>query len=148
MLHSGNPFDVNLIDLHEAILYQGPLQKYYYYEPNPFYERYLVVTKSAVRIYESKQKAMSIYGKPLVAIPLAAVNKVERTKYDVMREDIRFENFVEDDLAVTLTKHMFEFLLKDEFLPIYTHQSYTKIFKDTSIVMEMSPGKKNSGKGS
>lgn len=54
-----------------------------------------------------------------------------------------------DDEAVNLTKHMFEFLMKDEFLPIYTHNSYTKIFKDTSITMELSPNKRRSvGKNS
>lgn len=58
-----------------------------------------------------------------------------------MREDIRFENVPPEDLQVTLTKNMFEFVLKDEFLPIYTHQSYARIFKESSMVMEMSPGK-------
>jgi len=80
---------------------------------------------------------------------LAAVNKVERIKFDILHEDIRFEGVSQDDLAVTLTKNMFEFMLKDEFLPIYTHPQYTKIFKDTSILMELSPDKRKSvGKGS
>jgi hypothetical protein len=43
---------------------------------------------------------------------------------------------------------MFEFIIKDEFLPIYTHQQYNKIFKDTSISMELSPGKRSVGKKS
>lgn len=87
---------------------------------------------------------MSTYGRPIIAIPLTAVSKVERIKFDIIREDIRFENLPPTDPSVTLTKHMFEFLLKDEFLPIYTHHSYTKIFKDTSISMELSPDKRRS----
>ena len=62
----------------------------------------------------------------------------------MLREDIRFENVPESDVAITLTKNMFEFLIKDEFLPIYTHNQYAKIFKDTSISMELSPDKRRS----
>ena len=39
---------------------------------------------------------------------------------------------------------MFEFLLKDEFLPIYVHQSYSKMFKDTSVMVELSPDRRKS----
>lgn len=42
---------------------------------------------------------------------------------------------------------MFEFILKDDFLPIYTHQQYSKMFKDTSMVMELSPDKRKSVSG-
>jgi hypothetical protein len=51
----------------------------------------VVVTKSAVRVYESKQKALSTYGRPIIAIPISAVKKVERTKFD-LRDDVRFEH--------------------------------------------------------
>lgn len=54
VLHSNNPFDVNLIDTKEAILYQGPMHKFYFNEQAPFYSRYLVITKSAVRVFENK----------------------------------------------------------------------------------------------
>jgi hypothetical protein len=42
-----------------------------------------------------------------------------------------------------LNKNMFEFALKDDFLPIYTHAQYFKIFKDTSMAMEMSPNRRS-----
>lgn len=52
-------------------------------------------------------------------------------------------------LTQTLNKNMFEFNLKEEFLPIYTHSQYSKMFKDTSMVMEMSPDRRRSNaKGS
>lgn len=35
-----------------------------------------------------------------------------------------------------------EIILKDEFLPIYTHMQYSKVFKDSSIAYELSPDKK------
>ena len=46
-----------------------------------------------------------------------------------------------------LNKNLFELILKDDFLPIYTHQSYSKVFKDTSIVMQASPEKRRSSVG-
>ena len=103
----------------------------------------MIITKNAVRVYEDKTKALSTYGRPIVAIPLAAVKRAERLKFDT-RDDTRFENTYEKNIA--LTKNIFEFQLKDEFLPIYTHQYYTKIFKETSISMELSPRKRPFGK--
>ena len=47
-----------------------------------------------------------------------------------------------DATTHTLNKNMFELFLKDEFLPIYTHGSYTRMFKDTSMAMDLSPTKK------
>ena len=116
------------------------MYKYYFNEFNPYSERYIVVTRSAVRVYENKQKALSTYGKPLIAIPLNAVKRVDRIKFD-MSDEVRMENASEQTL--TLNKHMLEFLLKDEFLPIYTHQQYSKKFKDTSVAVSMSPDRKS-----
>jgi hypothetical protein len=84
-----------------------------------------------VRVYESKQKALSTYGKPMIAIPLTAVRRVDRIKFD-MSDDARLQDGAGgvDQRTSLLNKHMFEFLLKDEFLPIYAHQSYSKMFKD------------------
>jgi hypothetical protein len=50
------------------------------------------------------------------------VRKAERIKFDLLRDDIRFDGMPENNIEITLTKNMFEFLIKDEFLPIYTHQ--------------------------
>jgi hypothetical protein len=117
--------------------------RFYFNESQPFYSRYIVITKNAVRVYEDRARALSTYGRPLIAIPLAAVKRVERVKFD-MRDDIRFEN--PSDYHLHLTKNLLEFELKDEFLPIYTHAHYTKMFKETSITMELSPNKKANSK--
>jgi hypothetical protein len=42
----------------------------------------VVVTKTAIRVYENNEKALSTYGKPLLAIPLAAVKGIKRTSFD------------------------------------------------------------------
>ena len=42
----------------------------------------MVITKTAIRIYENRGKANSIYGKPMIAIPVSAVEKCERLAFD------------------------------------------------------------------
>ena len=99
------------------------------------------MTKSAVRIYETKKDALSTYGKPIVAIPLNAVSKVERVMFN-MADDQRMDSV--DLKTKTLNSNLFELHLKDEFLPIYTNPGYTKIFKDTSVAFDVSPDKRRS----
>ena len=102
----------------EAILYQGELQRFHFNEHEPFQNRYIVITKSSIRIFQDFAHSQSTYGKPILAIPLGAVNRVDRIKFDI-RDDLRFEHANEQNLE--LTKYMFEFLIKDDFLPIYTN---------------------------
>ncbi len=40
-----------------------------------------------------------------------------------------------------LADNIFELHIRDEFLPIYTHSLYTKLFKENSIAVEISPDK-------
>ena len=47
-----------------------------------------------------------------------------------------------DEKSKDLHKNLLEVQLKDDFLPIYLHQSYSKVFRDTSVVMGMSPDKR------
>ena len=103
----------------ESILFQQTLNKFNFNDFQPYVARHVVVTKNAVRVYESKSKAQSTYGKPIIAIPLAAVSKVERIKFD-LNDDERIKRA--DDQTKLLSKNLFEIQLKDEFLPIYTHQ--------------------------
>ena len=96
------------------------------------------MTKNSVRIYENKKKALMTYGKPIIAVPLAAISKIERIMFD-LRDDGRMECI--DQATTHLNKNMFELFLQDEFLPIYSHQQYSKMFKDSSLAMELSPRK-------
>lgn len=104
----------------EAILFQGELSKFAFNEYQPYAQRYIVVTKNAVRIYENKKKALITYGKPIIAVPLAAISKVERIKFD-LRDDGRMDEGIIDKKTTHLNTNMFELFLQDEFLPIYSH---------------------------
>jgi hypothetical protein len=102
----------------EAPLFNQSCYKFNFSDFNPYTERHIVLTKNAVRVYENKTKALSTYGKPIIAIPLSAVEKVERIKFDY-NDDTRMEGA--DERTSRLNKNLFELMLKDEFLPIYTH---------------------------
>jgi hypothetical protein len=43
-----------------------------------------------------------------------------------------------------MNKNFFEIDLKDEFLPIYTHLQYVRMFKETSMTIDVSPDKRRS----
>lgn len=137
---SVNPYDVHLLDLKEAILFSGEMQKYQFADYEPFVGRHLVITKTAIRVYENADKAVISPQKPLMAIPLAAVRKIHRVKFD-SKDDERLH---QDKNVKETSENMFEFFIKDEFLPILTHMEYTKAFKDQSVVMEKSPAKRSS----
>lgn len=68
--------------------------------------RHIIVTKNAIRVYESKTKASSTYGKPIIAIPFSALQKVERVKFD-LTDDSRMSRA--DSNIEALNKNMFEF---------------------------------------
>jgi len=67
------------------------------------------------------------------------VSRVARIKFD-SRDDERLLN-PKYDLQ---NKNLFEVYLKDEFLPIYTHSSYTQMFKENSLAMERTPDRRKS----
>jgi hypothetical protein len=136
---SQNPYDVHLLDPKEAVLFRGEFSRYQFTDYEAFQPRFVVVTKSAIRLYESADKSVSAHGKPLIAIPLAAVQKIEKIRFDA-HDDERLK----EESAVPSAANMIEFFIKDNFLPIYTHQQYSKAFKDQSLMMEKSPGKRSS----
>ena len=57
----------------EAILYCGKWDKFNYMQHSPYHSRYVVITKSALRIYEDQNSSLGQYSKPVLAIPLSAV---------------------------------------------------------------------------
>jgi hypothetical protein len=67
---------------------------------------------------------LSTYGKPLIAIPLAAVSKVQRTSFDTKEDFSILVDQTPDKLdpkTTALHNNLIEIMLKDDFLPIYTH---------------------------
>ena len=87
------------------------------------------MTKTALRVYDVKKDALTTYGKPIIAIPLIAIRSIERLMIN-LGDDYRIHEQGLNIKAHILVKNMFEFQLKDEFLPIYTNNQYTKMFKD------------------
>ena len=67
-----------------------------------------------------KKDALTTYGKPIIAIPLIAIRSIERLMIN-LGEDERIREQGLNIKAHILAKNMFEFQLKDEFLPIYTN---------------------------
>jgi len=130
----------------EAILLQTDLKRFNFSDFEAYQPRHIVVTKSAVRIYDDRNSSLGIYSKPLVAIPLSAVRYLARIRFD-MRDD---ERMTDTDKYNLMNKNMFEIFLKDEFLPIYTHQTYLKAFKDqsTSQHLDKTPDRSPSHKSS
>ncbi len=53
-----------------------------------------------------------------------------------MSGDQRLEALPENLKKLPLNQ--LEILLKDEFLPIYTHDQYSKVFRDSSMAMDVS----------
>lgn len=124
----------------ETILYQQALSKFSFNDFSPFLDRYVVITKTALRVYETKKDALSTYGKPLIAIPLVAISSIERLMLN-LNDDQRLQEEGVNAKVHILTKNIFEFNLRDEFLPIYTNLSYLRMFKDTSVAYDFSPRK-------
>jgi len=112
-----NPYDVNLLDKKETILFSKTLHKFNF-DDKPYIERHVVITRNALRIYENQQQALSTYGKPIIAIPWNAVETIQRTMFDA-NDDTRIDSATPSQRQ--LFKSMLEFTLKDDFLPIYTH---------------------------
>ena len=96
------------------------MHKFSFHDFSPFAERFAVLTKTALRIYDVKKDALTTYGKPIIAVPLIAIRSIERLMLN-FSDDERLKEEGLNHKAHHLTKNMFEFQLKDEFLPIYTN---------------------------
>eukprot|EP00347_Sterkiella_histriomuscorum_P024380 403331322 len=136
-----NPYDINLMNRKESIIFTLSCFKFNFNQYIPYHPKHVIITKNAIRIYPSKKDALNLYGKPEIAIPLSAVESIKRTVFD-WNDDKRMESVSEQ--VKNLNKNMFEFVLKDDFLPLYTNEQYLKVINNTSLAMEMSPNKRNS----
>jgi hypothetical protein len=75
----------------------------------------------------------------MIALPLSAIRGISRIKFDSDDQRILESQRITVDnvdagknpfIAKTLSKNLFELHLRDEFLPIYMHQLYGKLFKE------------------
>lgn len=123
------------------------MNKYSFNDFEPFSLRYVVVTKNSVRIYESKAAKETELARPMFALPLSAIRGISRIKFDSEDQRIMESHRIAVDnveekktnLSRTLSKNMFELHIRDEFLPIYMHSLYSKLFSENQTVVQLSP---------
>lgn len=73
----------------DPILFEGNLFKFSFNDMEAFTLRYVVVTSDSVRVFESETQARSLYSKPLLAVPLTAIEKVGRVYFGDRNDDHR-----------------------------------------------------------
>ena len=67
----------------EEILFQGKLSKYHAGFKNDFQPKWIVVTKSALRYYKNQESAVGNPIKPLISIPIYAIEAVEKVDFEL-----------------------------------------------------------------
>ena len=81
--------DYSKIDLYseevmaEEILFQGRLNKFQAGFRNCFNPKWVVVTRSAFRYYKNMEASVQNSGKPLMAIPMHALQRCARVNFDL-----------------------------------------------------------------
>lgn len=81
--------DYSLIDLYstevlsEEILFQGRLNKFQAGFKNSFNPKWVVVTRSAFRYYKNMEASVQNSGKPLLALPMYALERCNRVNFDL-----------------------------------------------------------------
>mmetsp|Transcript_17951 Transcript_17951/g.24104 ORF Transcript_17951/g.24104 Transcript_17951/m.24104 type:complete len:175 (-) Transcript_17951:555-1079(-) len=81
--------DYSRIDLYstevlsEEILFQGRLNKFQAGFKNSFNPKWVVVTRSAFRYYKNMEASVQNASKPLLAIPMYALDKCTRVNFDL-----------------------------------------------------------------
>ncbi|CDW84418.1 UNKNOWN [Stylonychia lemnae] len=145
-----NPYlEVDLIDPSDPILFQGELQKFKPGFNGVFIDRWVQVTRKALRYFANKPGSQLAAGKPLMAFPIIAIKNIEKIDLDIKLKKT-------DKKGQELQKNMFEIYLKDDFLDIFLRSDYEQLFApDTKrrnhILQQIeresknysSPGKKN-----
>ena len=74
----------------------------------------------------------------MIALPRSAITRISRINLDLF-EQSRLPSNEKTIETKALTKNLFEIDINDEFLPIYTHPLYTKLFKENSSLVQISP---------
>ena len=73
-----NPYTkIDMLNLEEPIVLQGELQKYKPGFTATFIDRWVCVTETALRYYTSKPVNANAASKPIMAIPLIAIQSIQ-----------------------------------------------------------------------
>ena len=79
-----NPYlEIDLIDPTDPILFQGELQKYKPGFNGVFIDRWVQVTRKAIRYFANKPGSALAAGKPLMAFPIIAIKSIEKLEADL-----------------------------------------------------------------
>ncbi len=70
--------EIDMFDPNDEVLFQGELMKYKAGYTPSYIGRWVQVTSKAIKYYKSRCNAITCQHKPLVAIPVAAMLKVEK----------------------------------------------------------------------
>ncbi len=111
-------YNIDLNDPDDEILFQGELVKFKPGYNAIFLTRWVQVTEKAFRIYKNRGNAITFGKKPLLAVPVAAFKKIDRTHMDLPvteRDKPRYEVFIEN---------LFEIYLKEDFIELFVSPQF------------------------
>ena len=109
--------------LSEEILFQGKLHKYHAGFKNDFQPKWIVVTKSALRYYKNQESAVGNPIKPLISIPICAIESIAKVSFDLKLTDkqkIKFKDCLQNQLQI---------VLKEDFLDYYLRLDYEELMR-------------------
>lgn len=110
--------NIDLFDPKNQVLFQGDLMKYKAgYNPT-FLGRWAQVTEKAFKLYKNRCNAITCNNKPLMAIPVAAIKRVEKVQFEIVlnaREADKYQPYIQNQI---------EIYLKDDFLDLYLRPTY------------------------
>ena len=75
--------EIDLFDSSEEILFQGEVAKYKACTQPAFMPRWIQVTQTALRYFKGRCNALSCCNRPLMAIPIEAIESVRRVNYNM-----------------------------------------------------------------
>lgn len=109
---------IDLNDPNDEVLFQGELVKFKAGYNPAFLNRWLQVTEKAFKYYKNRCNAVTCCNKPLQAIPIAAIKKVEKVSFDLKIGKKDAEKYAE------YNQNQFEVYLKDDFIEIFVRPDY------------------------
>ena len=122
LIRKDNPYvEIDLIDPTDPVLFEGEVQKYKPGFKAHFIDRWVQCTQKAFRYFVSKPGSNAPSLKPLLAIPITAIESCNIVEYD-----LKFKN--NDKRNIELANHQFELFLRQDFLDYYLSSQYEKSF--------------------
>jgi hypothetical protein len=110
--------NIDLNDPNDEVLFQGELVKYKAAINPSYMNRWVQVTEKSFRYFKGRCNAITCCNKPLTAIPILAIKKVEKVNFDL------YFNKKEQEKSAPYNDNQFEIFLKDDFIDIYLRPEY------------------------